>query len=137
MKFDVVRDRRSRAGSSDTNEGPLLSPTALSTVGLRRATESRSIRVHNRTGFDVHVLSDANNFAHDSGGLILNESAASLDSIGGVNISDETTGLSLRLAQSAVDKVGDREPVYNLPISGNSGHRHLYLLRPLATYEVR
>lgn len=135
MKFDILRDRRSRADADDTKEGTLLSPTALSTVGLRRATESRSIRVHNRTGFDVHVVPDV--IAPDSGGLIRNDSVASLDSIAGAAISDETITLSLRLAQTAVDQVGDREPVHELPISCSSGHRRLCLLRPLATYEVR
>lgn len=134
MKFDILRDRRSRADADadDTQEGTLLSPTALSTVGLRRATESRSVSVHNRTGFDVHVVSGANEFVPDLGGLILNDSVASLDSV-----VDDNMALSLRLAQTAVDQIGEREPVYDLPISCSTGDRRLYLLRPIATYEVR
>jgi len=139
MKFDILRDRRFRTNNDDAREGTLLSPTALSTVGLRRATEARSINVHNRSGFDIHVVPDIAPFGPDSG-LIMKSSSASFDAATAARFDDsdeDATTLSFRLAQSAVNLVGDREPVYDLPLTcASAGSGRLCLLRPVATYEL-
>lgn len=134
MNFDILRDRRPQ--NDGLNEGAVLSPTALSTVGLRRATQSRSITVQNRSGLDVHVVPDRTPFNHESG-FIRNGSIGSFDvsSTGGSGSNDETVPFSLRLSESAIEKVGDREPVYDLPVASICGQTRLYLLRPVAAYE--
>lgn len=132
MKFDILRARKVERPNEQTEDGGFLSPTALSTVGLRRATETRSIKVHNRTGLDVHVYPDATGFDPDSG-LVSNNTTKSLHNISGLE--SESVSLTLRLSQSAIGCVGEREPVYDLPLASSHSTSRIFLLRPVATYE--
>lgn len=134
VKFDFIRTNKVPGHVDTSREGSILSPSALSTVGLRRATESRRIRVHNRTGFDIHVVPDLTPFDSNSG-LVPNGGTEFIDD-GSTSGNDEPLSLTLRLAQSAVESVGNREPIYDLPIvSAISGGTRMFLLRPVATYE--
>jgi hypothetical protein len=129
IKFDVLRDQ----SDTDSREGAVLTPSVLSTVGLRRATEALSIKVHNMLGFDVHVVPDSSPFAPESG-LVANGSFATLEPIVdalGQNGAEDFT-LCLRVSESAAQRIGDREPVYDLPIASTSKKwARLYLLRPI------
>ena len=129
MTFDILRERRPRS-IDDSAERSVLSPTALSTVGLRRATEARSVKIHNRTGFDVHVGPNSAPFDFESR-LVENGMVVSL----GDGQDVDTMLLSLRLSDATMTAVGEREPVFNLPVKSMSDIGTLYLLRPVATYE--
>jgi hypothetical protein len=129
MKFDLLLDRRPRSGE-ELNERAFLSPNALSTVGLRRATETRSIKVHNRTGFDIHVA-DSEVQIDDNVFLVPNGGVKTV----GEGQEVESAFLTVQLAQQAVQLVGEREPVTDIPIKSASGRVVTYLLRPVATYE--
>jgi hypothetical protein len=129
MKFDILQDRP----GVDADEGGILSFSALSTVGLRRATEARTICVRNTTGFDMHVVLDSASFFPDSG-LVANASEVLLARISPVTEGEQGQSLCLRLSAGAISLVGEREPVFDLPIKSRTGRQaNLHLLRPVAT----
>lgn len=122
MKFDFHQDR-SESGDFQLDE---LSPTVLSTVGLRRATETPSIQITNLTGFDLHVVPDSTPFSPESG-LILNGKTMKTEIV--EKVRDGVT-FSLRVAPSATEMIGERDSVYDLPVETISGDLpKLYLLK--------
>ena len=129
MKFDLSRD-----GSSVVNrdESSFLSPSALSTVGLRRATEARTISVKNSTGCDLHILLDSASFSPESGLLPSGSEVLLSELTGFFREGDEEQSLCLRVAADTITQIGEREPVYDLPIK-SSGSRQisLHLLKPV------
>ena len=124
MKFDVLRDLR----GEESGTTAALNPSVLSTVGLRRATEARSVTVHNLTGIDIHVMPDTADFSPDAG-LVRNGTAGQLDTVL-ERFDDGDISLSLRVAESATTAVGEREPVMSLPLSSSSNGARLFLLEP-------
>jgi len=124
MKFDVLRDRQ---GEGEESPAAVLNPSILSTIGLRRATEAPSITVHNRTGFDIHIVPDNANFPPDAG-LVSDGTATELDTVF-TNFDDTNVLLSLRVADSATGMIGERRPVSSLPVF-SSGAVRLLLLTP-------
>ena len=128
LRFDIVRDR-----SKDVErEGSVLTPNALSTVGLRGAIESRFVCVSNHTGVDIQITSNAKAFAFDSSS-IQSGATQSLD-IGKVR--EGEASLALRLAPSSAGLVGEREPIYNLPVTAVDEKVPLFLLRPHGFYDA-
>ena len=127
MKFDFNQDRPSGKSYED---GVALKPSVLSTVGLRRATEAPSIKVKNLSGFDLHVVPDSTPFSPESG-LISNGTTQTVEALGS---SESEISFSVRVAASAVDEIGDRESVFDLPVRpGTKQEARLYLLRPIIT----
>jgi hypothetical protein len=126
LRYDIVRDR----SKDDEKEGSVLTPSALSTVGLRRAIESRLVRISNHLGVNIQVTSNEAAFKLDSS-VIANGATQSLD-IGKVREGEAT--LALRVASTEL--VGDREPVYNLPVTAASDKLPLFLLRPRGFYDT-
>jgi hypothetical protein len=123
MKFGFHQDR-SETGNVQPGG---LSPSVLSTVGLRRATETPMVKIANLTGFDIHVVPDSTAFSSDSG-LILNGRTLRIEL---PNKEQEGLTFSLRVASSATEIIGERESVYDLPIDSFSGENpKLYLLKP-------
>jgi hypothetical protein len=119
LKFDFNQDhsKQDRTGA-DSLLYPALNPSVLSTVGLRRAIEAPSIRLKNLTGFDIHVVSDSTGFVAESG-LVPDGSTKIINSIptsSGGNKWDEVS-FCLRVGDSAIEQIGEREPVYDLPIA--------------------
>ena len=127
----------------------LLTPSALSTVGLRRATEAPSVMVHNFTGMDIEVslsgdpppevVGNSVRFHSIGPGVIKNQNFASLGSLledlecSGGNFDEivDKMNLSLSLPSSSIDLVGQREEVAGLPIVPTPGtHPALYVLKP-------
>jgi hypothetical protein len=154
LDFDIVKGRRGNSTENDVAQKNVLTPSALSTVGLRRATESHSVSIHNHTGLDINInLSGASlpgnpeyNVRFDSvgPGIVQSGQSVSLDSIfDSVDfqknldvVAEATSKLCLSLTPSAADIVGDRELVSDLPITSSSGHSvRLYILRPAMMYD--
>ena len=127
-----------------------LTPSALSTVGLRRATEGHSVKVHNITGLDIDIgVEDwalpakpefGVHFDTVGPGIIKNSSWASLDALfhdfefqnNLDRLVERASKLSLKLAPSAVGCVGEREVVTGLPITSSSGRSvSLHILKPI------
>jgi hypothetical protein len=122
MKFDFNQDRSESAGERPDE----LSPSVLSTVGLRRATESPSIRIKNQAGFDLHVIPDSTAFSSESG-LVPNGREVTIESVA---TDREGLRFSLRAAASAIERIGERDSVYDLPVESMSGDSpKLYLLK--------
>jgi hypothetical protein len=133
IKFDILRDRKVWSNFDERADASILTPSALSTVGLRRATEARTIKVFNRCGLDIHVDTDTTVSDPNSGLVSKNSMESILFPIDytGSRVDNEMK-LVLRLSQSARELVGDREPIYDLPVAGTSAPPQLHLLRPLA-----
>lgn len=129
LRFDIARDRSILLDDVD-KEGSFLTPSALSTVGLRRATESRSICITNSTGVDIHVASDTSTFDFES---TLIQSGVTQSLAFGV-IDGEAT-LSLHLSPSTVDNLGNRESIHKLQVGAAHQKTQLLLLRPKGSYD--
>jgi len=130
MKFDALKNRK----GEESNAAAELNPSVLSTVGLRRATEARSVTMHNLTGFDIHVVPDTADFPADAG-LVSDGTATLLDTVFG-DIDDGDISLSLRVADSATSAIGERQPVMSLPVSASSSKARLFLLKPTVAPNV-
>lgn len=128
LRFDFVNDR----SKASEKEESILTQSALSTVGLRRAIESRSVRIKNHTGLDIQVTANATAFAYKSD-VIENDTSISFD-IG--KISDGVPMVALHLGSSTAGLVGEREPIYNLPVTTPNPKTRLYLLRPSGFYDA-
>jgi hypothetical protein len=123
LRFDIVRDRTKEA----EKEGSVLTASALSTVGLRRAIESRPVRFANLTDVDVQVARDTGQLDFDSSFAIKSGMTRSFD-IGKVR--EGEAYLTMCIASSCSDIVGDREPIYRLPVTTQQHSEQLFLLRP-------
>eukprot|EP00977_Amphora_coffeiformis_P005612 scaffold1181_cov152-Amphora_coffeaeformis.AAC.4 len=122
MKFDFNQDR----SGGENVQLDELNPNVLSTVGLRRATESPSIKITNITGFDLHVVPDSTAFSPESG-LIHNGHTMKTELI---EKNREGVTFSLRVAPAATEMIGERNSVYDLPVESISGDvPKLYLLK--------
>lgn len=131
VQFDILRD-----GSGDSlKTNGIIPPSALSTVGLRRASESRSVTIQNSTGLDIEFIPESF-LSKDDPVFVKNGTRYTLKYTIEGKEDDELT-LALRIASSAVDLIGDREPVRGLPVGSRSKHVQLYLLKsssPLPAY---
>jgi hypothetical protein len=128
MKFDIRRDTLS-AGYSN---GEVLSPSVLSTVGLRRASEARSVNLKNLCGFDVCVLPTSSALNIESG-LVPAGSESILNGLGSITKEDIAGELSLSLIvpESAFSKIGPRQPISELRVGPSvSAHKRLCILKP-------
>jgi hypothetical protein len=142
MKFDILRDR----SASDKGENDILAPSVLSTVGLRRATEAPSVHVRNLTGFDVQLISSSSEFEQGFG-LVVDGATTTLDALARTpgrvafadvpgHVSPDGVSLALTVAPSAVDEIGERDPVFDLPItSSTTNSARIHLLRPVVLAE--
>jgi hypothetical protein len=125
-----------------------LTPSALSTVGLRRATETHLVEVRNHTGVDIEVDIEGPSIQEKKAsvrfdsfgpGLIKNNCHATFDSLfDNVDlqqnideISSQTPKMSLRFPSTSASVVGEREPVKALPLISQSGRSTtVHLLKP-------
>ena len=133
LDFDLL------GGKENREKSKALTPSALSTVGLRKATESHSVMIYNFTGLDIEVdLADSmpssqpeSSVRFDSvgPGLIKNTCCVSLDAscfakeAGSLDLAELKSRLCLRLSKSAAETVGERETVLDLPILTNVAER--------------
>lgn len=131
MLFDYSRDRP-RGDSSDTS---ILAPSVLSTVGLRRATEARSVAVKNMTGFDIQVVPGTSAFAPESG-IVPSGSTTRLECAATGRVDEDEITLSVRIATSAVEVVGERQPVLSLPVTSSCNCARLFLLKPSTSLSI-
>lgn len=147
LDFDILRSRKEDDRGADTSE-KALTPSVLSTVGLRRATESHSVQIENQTGLDLFITPPSSleqeqppagtvRFDVPEPGFIADGGTIALDSVMKVESprkktrSTKTpTKLSLRLAPSSVEYVGEREPIVDLSIEIPSVRLHAW--RPAA-----
>ena len=137
MDFDILRSRKEDDRNVDTSE-KALTPKVLSTVGLRRATESHAVEIENKTGLDIYITPPAPivheqpptstvRFNIPEPGFVADGATVSLDSILTAESPKkgqavrQPTKLSLRLASSSIAAVGEREIVDDLPIESPSG----------------
>jgi hypothetical protein len=144
LDFRSLREEESK----DTPHA--LTPSALSTVGLRRATESHTVIIHNFSGLDVEINPTGSlrksrgpgrsvRFDSVGPGLIKDSCCASIDSIfdiaGFQSDLEETAAairLSLQLTPSSIDIVGEREILAGLPISSSFGDSlFVHTLKPV------
>ncbi|KAG7363354.1 vacuolar-sorting-associated protein 13 C-terminal domain containing protein [Nitzschia inconspicua] len=125
-----------------------LTPSALSTVGLRRATETHVVEIHNHTGVDIEVdieepvaggKRSAVRFDSYGPGLIKNNGYATFDSLfSDINlqqnleeIANQTSKMCLRFPSSSSDVLGEREPLKGLSVISSSGaSTTVHLLKP-------
>eukprot|EP00536_Pseudo-nitzschia_multiseries_P006274 jgi/Psemu1/318867/estExt_fgenesh1_pm.C_1300027 len=121
-----------------------LTPSALSTVGLRRATESRSVEVVNSTGLDIEIDVERSataqinrkcvKFDSIGPGLIKDKCHAKFDSIfdgldPGQNL--ETAKLCLKIPASTASIIGERDIIVDLPVTSLSGESvTIHFLQP-------
>ena len=126
-----------------------LTPSALSTVGLRRATESHVVIIKNFSGLDIDINYSGSQkegksissvkFESIGPGIIKNSCSVSIDSI----FDDSTfynrpekaaasAKLSMKLAPSSVEIVGQREAIMDLPVlSTDNNSASIYMLKPI------
>ena len=124
MIFDIRRYRP----LADSIDVAALEPSILSSVGLRRASEARSITIINHTGLDIQIVPNNAMFSAESQIFVANsQSILSTDR----GVVDDNFSLSLTLAPSSVEQVGDRQPVQSLPVGSSGKVSRLLLLRPL------
>lgn len=124
MKFDILKDH-----SSAYRNDNIISPSALSTVGLRRATEARTIKMKNTTGLDLHVLHNLIS-ADQNLGFAAGNAEIVLGHLVEGNTHNQHT-MSIRLASTSAAIVGERQPLTDLPITSLSrSNAALYILHP-------
>jgi len=141
MDFDILRSRKEEDTKNSVDSAEkALTPKVLSTVGLRRATESHVVEIENRTGFDMYITPPGSvsqvqrapastvRFDIPEPGFVKDGATVSLDSImsnvpyKGGKRAEIPTKLSLRLAPSSIQAVGERHSVDDLPIYSPPGH---------------
>lgn len=148
MDFDVLRGRKDDGKKNDL-ESKVLTPSVLSTVGLRRATESHSVMIQNCTGLDFYITPSSSfsspspapsvRFKSIGTGLLEDGCITALDSIVSSDFSNGTSQaptFCLNLAPSSIKEVGERETVFDLPIETSPGRSlHLRVLIPSSAPE--
>jgi SHR-binding domain of vacuolar-sorting associated protein 13 len=125
MLFDLNQDRP--RGSTT------LAPSALSTVGLRRASQAPTVTVSNFTGIDIHVVSSPAACATHAG-FVANGTTTRLEGVQPLGANSSSPTLCLRIAASAVSAIGERHPVLSLPIHSTSTLERLFLLKPASSF---
>lgn len=127
MKFDILKDHSSR----NQNEH-IISSSALSTVGLRRATEARTIKITNTTGLDLNVWHDLTS-ADQNLGFVEGNAEIVLGNLEEGYTHNQLT-VSIRLASTSAAIVGERRPLVGLPLTSLSrNNSSLYILHPEST----
>ena len=147
MDFDILRSRKEDDRAADVAE-KALTPSVLSTVGLRRATESHAVKIENLTGLDLfisppipverEVQRGTVRFDVPDPGFVAHGNSITLDSIMNFEsprknhrIIKTPKTLSLKLAPSSSRLVGEREPVSDLIVESASDHYvSLHTLKP-------
>lgn len=117
-----------------TNGNGFLDPSTLSTVGLRRASESRSVQLENLTGLDLCFRAEYLQQAEQEG-LLQSGSACKLK-YSTQKSNANNFSMSLRLAPSAIELIGEREPVVGLSISPHGTITELYVFKPTSPLPV-
>lgn len=122
MLFEYSRDRPKGTSSA-------LPPSVLSTVGLRRATESKSISITNFCGFDIRVITSGATPISEESGLVATGSTLRMNwpAIGELDSTDVLLSLSVT---SAATIVGGRLPVTSLRLESTCNQAIVYLLKP-------
>jgi len=138
LDFGSLQKRRTKEASY------ALTPTNLRLVGLRRATESHSVEVHNVTGIDIIID------LIESEGSCIKRAGVKFDSFGPGLIKDkcyvtfdslfdnvdprknlETSKLCLKIPASSANIIGERDAITDLPITSSAGElTTIHLLRP-------
>lgn len=149
-------DFRSLSAQESKEDTNALTPSALSTVGLRRATESHSVIIQNFTGLDIEInpanspISDRHHessvrFDSVGPGLIKDSGCVSIDSI--LDIADFQTNIDesaasvkvcLNIAASGASIIGEREEISCLPISSSLGDSvSVHTLKPASANHAK
>ena len=124
LKFDVMRDLQAE---EEDNGG--LSQQVLSTVGLRHATTKRSVSIHNSLGVDILVQPESAIMTTESGYVPSGKSLSfNLDRETGQSMA-KAVAFTLRVADSATRQLGQRFPVFDLPLP-TAGSCSVFLLKP-------
>lgn len=137
MDFNLLKsDQDSQSGEEADR---LLA--ALQSLGKRRATESRSVKLVNESGLDFFVYpSDSREMVSEQK-LVRDGSHVFLESFFGISefqkLSDlgshAIPTLALSLAPSSSSTVGERQPIFNLPAVTASTSVSLHRLVPSST----
>jgi hypothetical protein len=137
MEFDLFGRQRLKLKENQDANPAVLTPSAMSTVGLRRATESHSVSLVNQTGLDILICPMGFVTTISSTGkreldntqpscfMVKDGSKVSLDSCFGGGelqkmsdlISHAFPALALSLSPTAEAKVGKREAIFDLPVT--------------------
>ncbi|KAL3925552.1 MAG: hypothetical protein SGILL_000326 [Bacillariaceae sp.] len=125
-----------------------LTPSVLSTVGLRRATESHVVKVRNYTGVEIEIDVEKKSSGRKKGGVRFDSIGPGIIKDGGLATFDnlfesvdlqqnfdvmasKVPKLCLRIPPSSAEEVGEREPIKGLPvIRQTSASTSVHLLRP-------
>jgi hypothetical protein len=129
MHFDYLQDRLADTRS----DREYLHPSALVSLGLRRASEHRTVTILNSTGLDLYFEVDAIQSNQDPT-LAKDDSTTILSFIAGERDCDDVS-LSLKVAGSAASLIGPRLPVGKLPITRPKKKNHLFYLRPFVPHD--
>lgn len=124
VQFEILRNQ-----PEDTGINGIINPSTLSTVGLRRASETVAVNLHNFTGIDIQIIPDPSSSIMNPE-LITNGSTYILKSAAFGKVSEGDTSVSLQIASSAFTLIGERETVHNLLITPRGKYARLYLLKP-------
>jgi hypothetical protein len=128
MQFDFMQDRP----ADGRGDHEYLHPSALVSVGLRRASENRTVTIENSTGLDLYFKVDSV-FSNQDPTLVKDSSTTTLSFVA-VEPDCEDVSLTLELAGSATCLIGPRVPVNNLPISWHRKKNRLFQLRPIVSH---
>jgi hypothetical protein len=126
MKLDILKN------NDTVNFHDNISRSALSTVGLRRATEAKTIKMTNMTGLDLNVQ---HNLAPAGRNSVL--VAGNTEVVLG-HVAEEQTHyqytMSVGIASTSTALIGARQPLADIPISSASlGDFRLYVLYPASS----
>ena len=146
MDFNLLRrDNQEDDRSSHSEEGAdKLTLSALSTIRKRKATESRSVKLENKSGLDFLVSPSGSRGLVMEQKLVSDGSHVFLESYFGADefhkLSDlgsqSMPTLSLTLAQSSAAVVGERQPILNLAAGATSDVSiSLHRLHPTDSYD--
>jgi hypothetical protein len=143
LDFSSIRNQQAKESAY------ALTPSALSTVGLRRATESHIVEVFNCTGIDLEIEVEGSSvpaktagvrFDSYGPGLIPDKGKAFFDSLFDnidlqqniERIANQTPKFALRIPSEAAEIVGERESIKGLPVTSSAGESvsTIHLLKP-------
>jgi len=123
MKFDLLSDNV----GVDIDDNP----AALSTIGLRTATETRSIHFQNLSGANVIVVLFENS-SRSVEKMVVAGSSVEL----GRYVRDRTHEVRIRLAVETHESLGERYPLDAIPLPSSSGMTStIHSLRPVASMD--
>ena len=128
LDFSSIRNQQAKESSY------ALTPSALSTVGLRRATESHVVELFNCTGIDLEIEVEGScvpaknvgvRFDSYGPGLVPDKGKAFFDSLFDnvdlqqniEKIANQTPKLTMRIPSEAAEIIGERESIKGLPVA--------------------